>query len=88
MAISSDGNQVKFSCGSEGVFVIDGQYASQLCHPTYKYPNQARFYLGVSKVTFLNSLIVGKMCNLFNYTCNEIVSIEDYIIVIKHKPNK
>ena len=88
MAISSDGNQVKLSCSSEDVFVLDVQYTSQLYHPTYKYPNQARFYLGVSKVTFLNSLIVGKMCNLFNYTCNEIVSIEDYIIVIANKPNR
>ena len=50
---------------------------------TYKYNQRVRFWLGVAKVQLLNGEIKGRRCDVFDYTCKRMLTIEEYAKKIK-----
>ena len=83
--ITSDGNQVRFPRNPDGTFNRSGSYGDTLYCATYKYPNQARFCLGVAKVMKLDGTVEGRRCNVFDYTSKKVVTIKDYELAVKQE---
>ena len=81
--ITSDGNQIRFPRNSGGTFHLEGGYGDKLYCPTFKYPSQARFCLGVAKVSLLDGSTEGRRCDVFDYMQKKIVTIKDYELAVK-----
>ena len=45
---------------------------------TFKYEKEGRFCLGVAKVGSKYGTIIGKRCQVFDYSDKKIVTIDDY----------
>ena len=60
--------------------VKTGKYDTnnQLKKATFKYEQEGRFCLGVSRIESKNGMITGKQCPVFYYTGKDIVTIDEY----------
>ena len=78
-ANGNGGYQVRFHRDEEGKYSPSSpRLAPENRKTTFKYPEQARFCLGVCKVKLLNGSFEGRKCRVFDYTCKKIISIQDY----------
>ena len=74
-------HNIRFPRDEEGnVDVKNGQYGTnnQPKKVTFKYEQEGRFCLSVSKIESKNGTITGKKCSVFDYTVKEIVTIDAY----------
>ena len=52
---------------------------------TFKYEQEGRFCLGVTKVEIQDGTIIGKRCPVFDYTEKQIITINAYKKEIRNK---
>ena len=74
-------HNIRFPKGDEGnIDVKTGKYDTnnQPKKSTFKYEQEGRFCLGVSKIEGKNGLITGKQCTVFDYLGGKIVTIDAF----------
>ena len=74
-------HNIRFPRDEEGnIDVKNGKYdtSNQPKKATFKYEQEGRFCLGVSKIESENGTITGKRCPFFDYSGKNIVTIDTY----------
>ena len=76
-----DEDNVRLPRDEEGnIDVKNGKYETnnQPKKATFKYEQEGRFCLGLSKIEIKNGTITGKRCPVFDYSGKNIVTIDAY----------
>ena len=79
--------QIRFPRNEDGSYNPAGSHLNpEQTNTTFKYTQQARFCLGVSKVrNFETGEVEGRRSRVFSYTNNKIVSIAEYKIKVQQE---